>query len=166
MNRVKLFLDLEATIIESGDCPVLMQSNIDSINNMIRDLRITNDVECFIFSFWLHNESDIILNRYILDTVFSVIDSPAPVIILKEIGVFNSFKLRFPTMSISDMNDFTMIRKGVNDLIPKSLSFEWVCRDNFTDCHCILIDDMVLNESIHVKGLDLIIETKNINSLK
>ena len=153
-NRVvRIFLDLEETVIESWDNPLLI--NIQKVKAFLKQREVT---QISIFSFAIHNQKDKDdFNRHLkgkLQDVLGVIIEP-----------------------IESLEDFCkIIRQGRGGAVwePFELGLVWGKFRSFVDvCTMsaprgsinILIDDMVDDVVIHNKTRDVIIHTININSV-
>jgi hypothetical protein len=151
--EVQVFLDLEETVIESWDNPMLI--NIQKVRAFLKERHVT---EVHIFSFAIHNDKDKAdFERHLKHSL------------QEALGV--------TIAPVQTLDDFCrIIRQGRGGAVwePFELAMVWGKFRSFVDvctmsaprgATCILIDDMVDDVSIKNFTKDVFIRTININSV-
>lgn len=151
---LKIFLDLEETIIESWDNPLL--TNISKVKAFIHNQQKEKEFKVIsIFSFAIWNDIDrAVFHQSIKDSIETALDVRVEqVISVKQISeLFNKVhKLHLSTTDV------------ISILGKSNAFFEW-CKFSET-LNCCLIDDVVANEILFNKDSGRLLETININKL-
>lgn len=152
---MKLFLDLEETVIRSWTNPTLC--NVHKIRQYIQKIRVS---EISIFSFAIYNNED---KDYFERNIKEHIETALGVDIMEWPSVdeinsvfFNNYGIHF------DRHEFI-------NIWGKSRAFTDYCKATQSGV-CILIDDVVPNELLFVwerpSRTEIVIETINVNNLE
>lgn len=145
------YLDLEATVIDSWDNPVLV--NMQKVRNFIERYGVK---EVNIFSFAIHNELDrqefLKHMKPLLESTFNikVNDVPTAEEVRKEVCL--SMGTHF------ELSEFLLVWG-------KTRAFqEYAILKTARGGHAVLLDDMVPNMMMHHLDLDVFVEMVNVNS--
>lgn len=142
-NDIHLFLDLEETLIDEWTTKNII--NIDKIKQLITEIN-PSTVHIFSAAIWNINDINEFNNelRYYLNTAFNIrIDK---VVSMKTAKKFSSWKTYNSTIQELLLT------------IGKFKLFIDFCKSNYSNCTCILIDDMCDNEIITNSDLNLKIQ--------
>jgi hypothetical protein len=151
---VRLFVDLEETLIESSDTGILMPDNISRFQRFVDKLQ-PESIETFSWGLWTSGE----MERW-EQTRGLIKEQWGLKINTQTFGVAEQ-QLAFLRSNIghveaNELSDFC-------GLLRKELVFEWFVRNKFESGIFVLVDDKVPNKTIQIGGL--VIEMRNIASL-
>lgn len=148
MKRV--FLDLEGTIIDMWDNPILI--NVDKIRNFLVKCEVS-EIEIFSFAIW--DKDDVNAFGDIKESL--------------EKNLCVNIKTTHPLDDVSKIvnkfNRFQLKTIETASLWGKARSFEDFIDATHENSHCILIDDIVPLKRIENKDTGNIIELINVDSL-
>ena len=151
MNSIKLFLDLEETIIDNCHDFVFLPTKCEKIRNFICDNKITHIT---ILSFAIENEEDVVMfENEFKEDVERVLGAK----ITNVLSVEHIMKVLGFTES---MNLFTFKSFG-----KQSAFITFMERIKFDDFDYVLIDDMVENVTMTFSDFGNKIQLINIDSL-
>jgi len=151
---MRLFVDLEETIIESSDTGVLLPDNIARLKQFVDQIKFES-IETFSWGLWTQREfvhwekaKRLIQEQWGIDIVTQSFD----------VGEQQLSFLRDMVGHVEahEVNDF-------RGLLKKELVFEWFVRKNFKAGHFVLVDDRVPDKQVMIG--DLIIKMINIGSI-
>lgn len=146
-----LFLDLEETVIESWQNPLLC--NISKVKKFLADFD-TKDVRIFSFAVWNENdrrEFDFSI-KGLLERAFDVNIVWCPTLeeITKEVASFTGCRWELHEIS---------------SVWGKHRTFIDFCTSQFSDIECVLLDDVVPNLELFNKDKNLKIRLVNVTQL-
>ena len=140
---MKLFLDIEKTIIESIDKPRFLEKECDWIEEQIKLFGVEN-VRFFSFDLW--GEKDLETFDSVLRMICETLGIPfsKDLFVLKN-DLFPAFKKVFPTFQFEDFSDLT------SGPFAKEIAFQIFVTEMCESGEFHLIDDMV-RDSLHIIG--------------
>lgn len=148
MKRV--FLDLEGTIIDMWDNPVLI--NVDKIRDFLAKHNVS-EIEIFSFAIWDEND----VNAF--DDIKESLEKNLCV------NIKTTHPLNDVSKIVNKFNHFQLKAIETASLWGKARSFEDFIDATHENSHCILIDDIIPMKRIENKDTGNIIELINVDSL-
>lgn len=152
-TNVKLFLDLEDTVITTWEEGLLVHTR--EVRDWIKGLGVT---EARIFSFAIWNAKD--SNVFVDNGMKHMLEDALEVQLLEWLSVEEMMELSKAHTGLRwvDRMDFMQLRG-------KHGAFFDVCKGRERDCKCILLDDAVPHETLHVHHRNLELELKPVQQL-
>ena len=149
---MRVFIDLEETIIESWDNPLLM--NVSKLKDILSTLEVSS-VDVFSAAVWNDTDKSIFVSQ-MKEAIERVLD----VVIVDTISMGDVwFQTQWKSAKFESICEMTA-------LIGKKRMFEDWCREKHFNEHCILIDDSFGNSFLHNSDSGGIVQVIDVNNPK